>query len=228
MPRSGARQFGNLGFVETGLRRLSQQFFGECLLKNRFGRHVGREEMSLHCFERVVRLGRSRQRRHHGQMRLVFVAQLGDEANVGIRFQHVRQVLDLLARGFVEDAAFGWGGPAAFFFAAEVAQIAAGSDDHRIEQTGLHQAARRELLQSDSQRKHCDQRRHAHRDADGGQRIPQKRFAQIAQGKFGQIGKLHGRSPSALAWSGPDLAATAEFDSSPTSLPSARKMRRWA
>ncbi len=95
-------------------------------------------------------------------MGFVFVAQFGDEANVGIGLEHVGKVLDLLTRGLVEDAALAWGRAAAFFLAIEVAKIAAGSDDHGIEQAGFHQTARRELLQSDSQRKHRDQRCHAY------------------------------------------------------------------
>ena len=50
--------------------------------------------MSLQRVERVVRFGGRRQRGNHRQVRLVFVAQFGDEANVRIGLKHIRQVLD--------------------------------------------------------------------------------------------------------------------------------------
>src|SRR5580658_11308979 len=110
--------------------------------------------MPLHAFEGVSRLRGSGQRRDHGEMRLVFVAQFGDEADVRRRFKHVWQMLDLLPRRLVEDSALCWGGRVTFFVTAEVSQVAAGGDDYGIEQTRFHQTPRRQLLQPDSEREH--------------------------------------------------------------------------
>src|SRR6267154_2051700 len=161
-------------------------------------------------------------------MRFVFVAKLGDEANIGICFDHVRQMFDLSPRGLVQNAALARCRTGAFLLAVEVTQVARRSDNHSVEQAGLHQTARRELLQADPQREHGDQRSYTYGNADGGQRISQKRFAQIAHREFRQIGKLHRGTPTAPAGVAALDRNTPELDSSPTSLPSARKMRRWA
>jgi hypothetical protein len=57
------------------------------------------EEKKCPCsaFERIVRLGGLGQRSNHRQVRLVFVTQLGDEADIRIGLEHVWQMLDLLS-----------------------------------------------------------------------------------------------------------------------------------
>ena len=156
-------------------------------------------------------------------MRFILVAQLGDEADIRISLEHVGQVLDRLTRCFVENATFARWRPTAFLIAVKVPQVAPGCNDNGIEQPGLHQATGGELLQSDAQREHGDERSHTHGNANRGERISQHRFAQVAHREFGQVRKLHRRSSLVSP-----AAAKAGFASSLTSLPSARKIRRWA
>ncbi len=156
-------------------------------------------------------------------MRLVFVTQLSVETNIGVGFEHVRHTLDFHARGFIEDSALAGSGSVAFFFTAHAAHFAAGADDDGVEEPGLSQPTRGELLQSNAERKHGDQRGHAHGNADCGQRIPQQGFAQVAQGQFGEVGNFHRCTPLVSA-----AAVDGTFGRSSISFPSARKIIRRA
>src|SRR5581483_2547975 len=82
----------------------------------------------------------------HFHLRLVVVTELGDEADVGISLDDVRNALDLLASGFVEQ--LGLGGVAAV--AVHAAEVATGADDEGIEEAGLLEAAGGELLEADA------------------------------------------------------------------------------
>ncbi len=69
-------------------------------------------------------------------MRLVLIAEFCNEADVGIRLQHLGQVFDLLAGGFIEGSAFGGGSRTSLFIvAAESTQLAARGHDHGVEKS---------------------------------------------------------------------------------------------
>src|SRR3984957_6751091 len=131
-------------------------------------------------------------------------------------------MLDFQSRGLIQNSALARGRPTSIFAAIGVAQVASGGNHDRIEQSGFHQTPRRKLLQADAQRKHSNKRRYAHRNADGRQRISQNGFAQVSDREFAQIREFHSRPCSVAPLTAIKLA------SSLTSLPSARKMRRWA
>ena len=128
-------------------------------------------------------------------MRLVFEGEGGDETQVGISFDNVGKLLDLLPRKFVEHRALRGIEAAGIVIAIEVSQVTARGDHHRIEQAGAHQSSRRHLLQTDAQRQHGNQGSNAHRDSNRRERIAQHRLAQVAYREFGQIVGFHARPP---------------------------------
>ena len=62
-------------------------------------------------------------------MRLVFIPQLGDKANIGIGFEHIGQVFDFLSGWFIQNPALARCWAVALVVAIVVTQIAARGDE---------------------------------------------------------------------------------------------------
>src|SRR5208283_1990578 len=76
-------------------------------------------------------------------------------------------------------------------FTVEAAEILLRSDEDRVEHSRAGETARGQLLQSDTQRQHGDERSHANRNANGSQSIAQLRLPEIAHGKLEEVITFH-------------------------------------
>ena len=118
------------------------------------------------------------------------------KADFGIDGDDIGQRLELMAAIVVERPNRRERSRTGIFHPAETWSVRLRGYENRVEEAGAREAIAGQVLQTDSERKHGDQRRHADGDSDRCKRIAQRRLAKIARGQFRQVAALHDTLPS--------------------------------
>ena len=182
------------------------KFLGEILEQDDFFGVGAGEELALQAVEGFVLARRHGQAGDKSEMRFVVVDDLAHHANFRLDLGDVLQLRHLEARRLVEHGSVFGMLVLAILVAIEVAGVLLGSDEDGVEHAGAGETARGELLQSDAERQHRDQRRDANGDADGGEAVAQLGLAQVAHGEIEQVVALHARASSAPVRPSPGVA----------------------
>ena len=138
-------------------RGLRIQFFGKFRLQDGFVRIWRREKVALHAVECAALFRRFGHSGNHRGERFSVEAYFREKPDLRIDLDYIWQLRDFHSRCFVEGPRFGSCGTCCGRARARSAKIRFRRDENGVEESALGKAARCELLQSHTERKHGDE-----------------------------------------------------------------------